>query len=216
MNVFYLPTLKRMLLQRQIDYETSVWFVKTLCYYHVYVPLLLRLSNVKTNLGPTVYDIIDPTTTTCADFSQGDTRFGFSAGKQCVAMSLTAIVYNQLQTVSMWNSSSLNTLSLNGNGLYNYISNSVRKDFLLLTEVPEMISLSSNIYTLQYSDSYTGSVFMTVSNEPYMSLEDSLKRLCLSSQLDYNQALLTTGCNTCAFLLTSSTGALNLRAGVKC
>ena len=203
MNVFYLPALKRLLLQRQI-YETSVWFVKTLCYYHVYVPLLLRLSNdVETNPGPTVYDIIDPTTTTCADFSQGDTRFGFSAGKQCVAMSLTAIVYNQLETVSTWNSSSLNTILLNGNGLYNYISNSIRKDFLLLTEVPEMISLSSNIYTLQYSDSYTGSVFMTVSNEPYMSLEDSLKRLFLSSQLDYNQALLTIGCNTVAIFKIS-------------
>ena len=74
MNVFYLPTLKQLLLQRQINYESSVWFVKTLCYYHVYAPLLLRLSNdVETNPGPTVYDIIDPTTTTCADFSQGDT-----------------------------------------------------------------------------------------------------------------------------------------------
>ena len=131
MNVFYLPTLKRLLLQRQINYETSVWFVKTLCYYHIYVPLLLRLSNdVETNPGPTVYDIIDPTTTTCADFSQGGTRFGFSARKQCVAMSLTAIVYNQLETVSTWNSSSLNTILLNGNGLYNYISNSIRKDYI--------------------------------------------------------------------------------------
>ena len=106
-------------------------------------------------------------------------------------MSLTAIVYNQSQTVSTWNSSSLNTILLNGNGLYIYISNSIRKDFLLLTEVPEMISLSNNIYTLQYNDSYTGSVFMTVSNEPYMTLKDSLKRLFLPSQLDYNQALLT-------------------------
>ena len=45
MNVFYLPIFKRLLLQRQNDYETSLWFVKTLCCYHVYVPLLLRLSN---------------------------------------------------------------------------------------------------------------------------------------------------------------------------
>ena len=92
MNVFYLPTLKRLLLQRQSDNETVVWFIQTLYYYHVYVPLL-RLSNeVETNPGPTVYDIVDPTTTVCADFSQGDRRFGFSAGKQCVAMSLTPIV----------------------------------------------------------------------------------------------------------------------------
>ena len=112
-------------------------------------------------------------------------------------------VYNQSQTVSTWNSSSLNTILLNGNDLYIYISNSIRKDFLLLTKVPEMISLSNNIYILQYNDSYTGSVFMTVSNEPYMTLEDSLKRLFLPSQSDYNQALLTIGCNTVAIFKIS-------------
>lgn len=132
MNAFYLPTLKRLRSQRQSDNETAVWFIQTLYYYHVYVPLLLRLSNdVETNPGPTVYDIVDPTTTICADFNQGDRLFGFSAGKQCVAMSLTAIVYNQLQTVSTWNSTSLNTILTHGNSLYIYISNLIgtRNDF---------------------------------------------------------------------------------------
>ena len=56
MNMFYLPTLKRLLLQRQSDNQTVVWFIQTLYYYHVYVPLLLRLSSeVETNPGPTVY-----------------------------------------------------------------------------------------------------------------------------------------------------------------
>lgn len=52
-----------------------------------------------------------------------------------------------------------------------------------------MISLSNNIYTLQYSESYAGSVFMTVSNEPFLALEDALNKIFLSSQLDYNSAL---------------------------
>ena len=203
MNVFYLPTLKRLLLQRQSDNETVVWFVKMLC-YHVYVPLLLRLSDdVETNPGPTVYDIVDSSAKVCADLSQGDRQFGLSAGKQCVAMSLTAIVYNQLQNVSTWNSSSLNAILANGNSLYIYISNSIRKAFLLLTEVPEMISFSNNIYNLQYSESYAGSIFMTESNEPYMSLEDALKAIFLSSQLDYDFALLTIGCNTVAIFKIS-------------
>ena len=53
MNAFYLPTLKRLLLQRQSDNETVAWLIQTLYYYHVYVPLLLRLSNdVETTRDP--------------------------------------------------------------------------------------------------------------------------------------------------------------------
>ena len=102
-----------------------------------------------------MYDIVDPTTTVCADFNQGNRLFGFSAGKQCVAMSLTAIVYNQLQTVSTWNSTSLNTILTNGNSLYIYISNSIGKDFLLLTEVPEIISLSKGVVII-YGEGWGG------------------------------------------------------------
>ena len=132
--------------------------------YHVYVPLLRLSNDVETNPGPTVYDIVDSNATVCADFSQGDRHFGFNAGKQCVAMSLTAIVYNQLQNVSTWNSCSLNTILLSGNSLYTCISNSTRKDILLLTEIPAMISLNNNIYSFQYSESYTGSVLMITSH----------------------------------------------------
>ena len=72
-----------------------------------------------------------------------------------------------------------------------------------MTEVPEMISPHNNICTLQYSESYAGSVFMTVSNEPFLSLEDALKNIFLSSELDYNCALLTVGCNTVAIFRIS-------------
>jgi hypothetical protein len=43
--------------------------------YIVYVPLLLRMANdVEENPGPTIYDVVDPTKTICADFSQGNTK----------------------------------------------------------------------------------------------------------------------------------------------
>ena len=65
---------------------------------NVHVPLLLRMANdVEENPGPTVYDVVDPTQTVCADFSQGDTRkFRQNAGKQCLAMSLTAIIHSHI------------------------------------------------------------------------------------------------------------------------
>ena len=57
--------------------------------------LLLRMANdVEGNPGPTIYDVVVPNKTICADFSQGNTKkVRQNAGKQCVAMSLTAIIY---------------------------------------------------------------------------------------------------------------------------
>ena len=48
-----------------------------------------------------MYDIVYPTETVVADFSQGNSRrFRQSAGKQCVAMSLTAIIHNELKDIN--------------------------------------------------------------------------------------------------------------------
>ena len=46
-----------------------VWFTQMIC-YNVYIPLLIKQANdVEENPGPTVFDIIDPTTTVSADSS---------------------------------------------------------------------------------------------------------------------------------------------------
>ena len=50
--------------------------------------------------------IFDPTTTVSADSSQGnEALFGVNSGKQCVALSLTAIIYHQIQDISLWTNS---------------------------------------------------------------------------------------------------------------
>ena len=49
--------------------------------------------------------------------------------------------------------------------VYTYISNSIRKDILLLTDVPEIISVDNKVYYLQYSDSFAGDVFMILKVE---------------------------------------------------
>ena len=181
-------------------------FMTDMSYHQLYVPLLLQLCNdVETNPGPAVYHIVDPNLTVCADFSQGDSnRFGPSAGKQCVAMSITAIVYSQIENVNSWNSSSLNNILLQGNILYVCISNSINKPLLLLTDVPELISAEDIIYSLQYSESFTGELCMTSSNEPFFSLEDTFSKIFLSSQLNYNYALLTIGINSVAIFKISN------------
>ena len=120
--------------------------------YNVYVPLLLRLSNdVEENPGPTIYEIVNSNNTVCADFSQGNqSKFGENAGKQCVAMSLTAIIFKYVTDIDSWDSADLNSILDHGNCLYSCIKVSVKKDFLLLTDVPNMVSLEENIYSLTY------------------------------------------------------------------
>ena len=93
------------------------------------------------NPGSTIFDIIDPTTTVSADSSYGNEAiFGVTAGKQCVAMSLTAIIYQQIQDISLWTNSTLNNILVIGNTgtiLYSAKRCSVRtNDYLLLTDVP--------------------------------------------------------------------------------
>ena len=69
------------------------WFSQMI-FYNAHIPLLIRQANdVEENPGPTIFEVIDPTKTVCADYSQGnEALFRENAGKQCVAMSPTAII----------------------------------------------------------------------------------------------------------------------------
>ena len=111
LNVFYLSTLKQVVGHYKSCKEVMFWFTQMMC-YNVYIPLLTRQANdVEENPGSTIFDIIDPTTFVSADSSQrNEAIFGVNAGKQCVAMSLTAIIYHQIQDNSTLNNSTLITL----------------------------------------------------------------------------------------------------------
>ena len=173
--------------------------------YIVYVPLLLRMANdVEENPGPTIYDVVDPTKTICADFSQGNTKkFGQNAGKQCLAMSLTAIIYNHITNANQWDSTVLNSILCAGNNLYSFISNSVKKSYLLLTDVPEMVSVFDCIYCMEYGDPFAGDLFMANTTLPYYSIDKALNNLFAETHLNYQHCMLTIGSNTVAILKTS-------------
>ena len=126
LNVFYLLTLKQVVIPYKMLNQVMFWFTQMMC-YNVYIPLLIRQANdVEENPGPTIFDIIDLMITVSADYSQGnEALFGENAGKQCVAMSLTAIIYHQVEHINEWTSSTLNNILTIGNNLYVSIS----KDF---------------------------------------------------------------------------------------
>ena len=161
-------------------------------------------NDVEENPGPTLYDIVDPCKTICADFSQSNARkFGQNAGKQCVAMSLTAIVQTQVKNMTTWDSSFLNKILCIGNNLYTCIHNSVNKDFLLLSDVPEMVSVDNKVYCLQYSASFSGDVFKIFDDEPFYTLKTALNKIFSPTELNYQHCLLTIDCNTVAICMIS-------------
>ena len=79
---------------------------------------------------------LQATRTVCANYSQGNqVLFGENTGKQCVTMSLTAVIYHHLEDINFWTSSTLNNVLTIGNNLYMCISircSVQTNDYLLL------------------------------------------------------------------------------------
>ena len=165
------------------------------------VPLLLRLSNdIEESPGPrTINDIVDPAYTVHGDFNQGsELMFGMNASKECVAMSLCAIVYKEIKSVNSWDRLMLNTILICGN-LYGIISQSIFESYLLLTDVPELVDVENHAFNLQYSDSFSGALHINEDSHPYVTLEHAFSEVFVS--LHYNSCLLTIGMNTVAILM---------------
>lgn len=61
-----------------------------------------------------------------------------------------------------------------------------------------MVSTDNNIYQLQYSESFSGDVFMTTTSGPFVSLKHDFNKIFSSFLLNYNSCLLTVSVNTVA------------------
>ena len=85
-----------------------------------------------------------------------------------------------------------------GNELYSVLSRLSRQSYLLLTELPTMITVQNINYQLEFTESYSGSLHSATLNEniPYvMPLDCALQTLI---QEGYISFLLTIGCSTIA------------------
>ena len=116
-----------------------------------------------------------------------------------MAMSLSAIVYKEIKSVNIWNQTTLNTIMVCGDNLYGIISQSINENYLLLTDVPEFVDMNNSTFHLQYSDSFSGALFMSVNNYPFVTLENALNEVFHS--LNYKSSLLTIGMNTVAIMM---------------
>ena len=151
--------------------------------------------DIEKNPGPTY---IDPSKTIHAPYSQGDVNvFSSNAGWQCVGMSLCALIYNY-SNVSITDSGDLIQIMHLGNELYSVLSRLLGQSYLLLSELPTMVTVLNTNYQLEFSESYSGNLHAATLNEniPYvMPLDCALQCLIQES---YNSFLLTIGSNTVA------------------
>ncbi len=108
-------------------------------------------------------------------------------------MSLCSIVYNEIKSVNIWDSSIMNQFLNYGNNLYSVLSQSIDKDFLFLTDLP------SDTYHLEYSESLSGALLMTVNFDAYVTLYHAFNEIFFSS--NYKSCLLTIGINTVAIFM---------------
>ena len=73
----------------------------------------------------------------------------------------------------------------------------LKKYFLLLTDVPAMVSLNEKTYNLTYSgESLSGELFMTDNNGPYISLKNAFTEIFFGGETNCECSLLTIDCNT--------------------
>ena len=63
---------------------------------------------------------------------------------------LTSISYDHITNVNSWDLALLNNILCDGNNLYSSLSNSIYKRYLLLTDVPEMVSVFDNPPTISW------------------------------------------------------------------
>ena len=121
--------------------------------------------DIEKNPGPPT--VIDSNKTICAPYSQGNIAlFGLNAGRQCVAMSLCALIYKHRSSII--SSEDLVKIMNLGNELYSVLSRFHNQDFLLLTELPNAVSVFETYYDIQYSPSYAGNIHDVSSNVDFM------------------------------------------------
>ena len=80
-------------------------------------------------------------------------------------MSLRALIYHNMKGIS--NPDDLKQIVHIGNQLYSSLSKLARQSFLLLTELPTMLTVLQGNYQLEYSASYTVNVHGETSIKEY-------------------------------------------------
>ena len=83
----------------------------------------------------------------------------------------------------------MNTILFSGDSLNGCIRKSINKDILLLTDVPEMVSIDNVVYCLEDSESLSDSICTKANNGLFVSLEHAFNQIFFSSVFNYKSYL---------------------------
>ena len=166
---------------------------------------LILSGDIETNPGP----FNNPSRTIHAPYSRGNTDiFGENAGRQCVPMSLCSLIY-LYRNNSIYDSNDLVNIMNLGNQLYSSLSRLSRQMYLLLEELPTMVTVEDYDYSIELNPSYTGNLHLPVINE---SVPFVIPLGCALQQLQqeaFHSFLLTIEYNTVS-IFSESTGVIKV------
>ena len=155
-------------------------------------------GDIEPNPGPV---FVEPSKTIHAPYSQGNIAvFGPNAGTQCVAMSLCALMYKFTERAITCPDDLIVIMDI-GNELYSALSSLSRQTFLLLTELPNMVTVFDTNYHLQFSESYTGGLHVQTIDDDNPFVVPFTCAMQNLLQENYDSFLVTIGCNTVSVYL---------------
>lgn len=108
--------------------------------------------------------------------------FSNNSGKQCVANSLSAILFSKLKDTSLWTRQNLDSILVQGNELYSSLHQftHIKHEYLLTTELPVEVEMY-------------GSVFENILEQPFAGLlTGNSTTACSSDFPKFNVALSNT------------------------
>ena len=137
-------------------------------------------------------------------FHQGDSHFGDNAGRQCVAMSLAAMVMHKRNSVMTWTFQQVDDVVVSGDNLYTFlstkqmISDQSNNRYLLINDLPKQCTFRGCQYKLEYSQPVAGDLHVEegefVSAGLAYRLSDGLEKIFAT----YEQCFFTFDDRTCA------------------
>ena len=117
-----------------------------------------------------------------APYCQGNVVvFGENAGQQFVAMSLCALIYGKIRRITSVDD--MNQIMTDGYQLYSRLPLLTRQSMLMLTKLPEMVTVFERFFQLKCSESCTCNMHGDARIEGYhycMPLETLLALTCTS------------------------------------